>query len=56
MTQLPRRSTRVRQLSWGPMQIEGLGTGKDYKLYAGWRPSVGLVRDWDEPRAGAEAR
>lgn len=44
MTQLPRRSPRVLQLSWGRMEVEGLGAGKDFKLY----PGGGRAWDWSE--------
>jgi hypothetical protein len=38
------RSPRISQLSWGRMEIENLGTGKDFKLY----PGGGRAWDWNE--------
>jgi len=29
------KSPRIRELSWGHMAVEGVGTGKDYKLWPG---------------------
>lgn len=40
----PARSPRVTHLSWGRMEVEGLGTGKDFKLY----PGGGRTWDWNE--------
>ena len=40
----PPRSPRVTHLSWGRMEVEGLGTGKDFKLY----PGGGRPWDWNE--------
>jgi hypothetical protein len=37
-------SPRIVALSWGHMEIEGLGVGKDYKLY----PGGGRPWDWTE--------
>jgi hypothetical protein len=37
-------SPRIIQISWGFMEIEGLGTGKDFKLY----PGGGRKWDWNE--------
>jgi hypothetical protein len=36
------RSPRVLDLSWGRMEVEGLGVGKDFKLY----PGGGRLWDW----------
>ena len=36
------RSPRVLDLSWGRMEVEGLGIGKDFKLY----PGGGRPWDW----------
>ena len=36
------RSPRVLDLSWGRMEVEGLGVAKDFKLY----PGGGRVWDW----------
>ena len=36
------RSLRILDLSWGRMEVEGLGVGKDFKLF----PSGGRVWDW----------
>lgn len=38
------RSPRVLQISWGRMEVEGVGAGKDFKLY----PGGGRVWDWSE--------
>ena len=38
------RSPRVTHISWGHMTVEGLGTGKDFKLY----PGGGRAWDWTE--------
>lgn len=37
-------SPRITSLSWGRMEVEGLGTGKDFKLY----PGGGRKWDWSE--------
>jgi hypothetical protein len=36
------RSLRILDLSWGRMEVEGLGVGKDFKLF----PSGGRTWDW----------
>jgi hypothetical protein len=38
------RSPRVIHISWGHMEVEGIGTGRDYKLY----PGGGRAWDWTE--------
>ena len=38
------RAPRVREISWGHMEVEGLGAGKDFKLY----PGGGRAWDWTE--------
>ncbi len=38
------RSPRIGHLSWGRMEIDGIGTGKDFKLW----PGGGRVWDWRE--------
>ena len=38
------RSPRIRHISWGRMEIDGLGAGKDFKLY----PGGGRAWDWSE--------
>lgn len=43
MADLP-LSPRVREVSWGQMEIEGLPFGKDFKLY----PGGGREWDWSE--------
>ncbi len=43
MTQDP-RSPAVLEISWGRMLVEGLGEGKDFKLY----PGGGRAWDWSE--------
>ena len=43
-TTRPGRSPRIRAVSWGRMEVEGLGRGKDFKLY----PGGGREWDWRE--------
>lgn len=38
------RSPRILEISWGRMEVEGLGVGKDFKLY----PGGGRAWDWAE--------
>ena len=38
------RSPRIIHFSWGRIDVEGLGTGKDWKLY----PGGGREWDWGE--------
>jgi hypothetical protein len=38
------RAPRIREISWGHMEVEGLGAGKDFKLY----PAGGRAWDWTE--------
>jgi hypothetical protein len=38
------RSPRITHLSWGRMEIEGVGSGRDFKLY----PGGGREWDWAE--------
>ncbi len=38
------RSSKILAVSWGRMEIEGIGTGKDVKLY----PGGGREWDWNE--------
>lgn len=42
--QPPGSSPRITDLSWGGMTVEGVGTGKDFKLY----PGGGRAWDWSE--------
>ena len=44
MTDSELRSPRIRRISWGRMEIEGLDPGKDFKLY----PGGGREWDWNE--------
>src|SRR5207247_3442015 len=37
-------SPRISRISWGQMEVEGLGTGKDFKLW----PGGGRPWDWNE--------
>jgi len=37
-------SPRITELAWGRMTVDGLGTGKDFKLW----PGGGRAWDWDE--------
>ena len=39
-----KRSPRITHISWGHIDVEGLGTGRDFKLY----PGGGRVWDWTE--------
>jgi len=50
------RSPRTLAVCWGRMEVEGIGAGKDFKLYPGWRPGVGLDRDRDQARTRHPAR
>ena len=45
MSEAP-RSPKVLEVSWGYMEIEDVGTGKDFKLYPGGG------RDWDWSETG----
>jgi hypothetical protein len=38
------RSPRITGLAWGRMDVEGVGSGKDFKLY----PGGGRAWDWSE--------
>ncbi len=38
------RSPRILAVSWGRMEVEGIGAGKDFKLY----PGGGREWDWNE--------
>ena len=44
MSEQSSRSPRIRHISWGRMEVEGLGAGKDFKLY----PGGGRAWDWTE--------
>ena len=44
MAQIKNRSPRIKHISWGRMEVEGVGTGKDFKLY----PGGGRDWDWNE--------
>ena len=37
-------SPRITHISWGRMEVEGLGAGRDFKLY----PGGGRAWDWNE--------
>jgi hypothetical protein len=39
-----KRSPRITHISWGRMEVEGLGSGRDLKLY----PGGGRAWDWAE--------
>ena len=32
---VPPRSPRITDVAWGRMEVEGLGAGRDFKLYPG---------------------
>jgi hypothetical protein len=38
------RSPKITHISWGRIEVEGLGTGRDFKLY----PGGGREWDWTE--------
>lgn len=38
------RSPRITHISWGRMEVDGVGRGKDFKLY----PGGGREWDWSE--------
>src|ERR1043166_743585 len=40
----PKRSPKITHVSWGHMEVEGLGSGRDFKLY----PGGGRAWDWKE--------
>ena len=40
----PKQSPRITDISWGRIDVEGLGTGRDFKLY----PGGGRTWDWTE--------
>jgi len=44
MAQVELHSPRIEHLSWGSMTVEGVGTGKDFKLW----PGGGRPWDWGE--------
>ena len=44
MTETSPRSPRINHISWGRMEVEGLGSGRDFKLY----PGGGREWDWTE--------
>ena len=39
-----KRPPRILEISWGHIEVEGLGAGKDFKLY----PGGGRAWDWAE--------
>ncbi len=45
MTDLP-RSPRISHVSWGRIEVEGVGVGKDFKVYPGG------AREWDWRETG----
>ena len=44
MTRLLLHSPKITHISWGNMEVEGLGKGRDFKLY----PGGGREWDWTE--------
>ena len=44
MTVSRTQSPRITHISWGRMEVEGLGAGKDFKLF----PGGGRAWDWRE--------
>jgi hypothetical protein len=44
MSESGNHSPRITHISWGRMEVEGVGTGKDFKLY----PGGGRAWDWNE--------
>src|SRR5438552_10987238 len=43
-TEKHKQSPRITHISWGRMEVEGLGSGRDFKLY----PGGGREWDWAE--------
>ncbi|MBC6460491.1 Mth938-like domain-containing protein [Actinomadura sp. HBU206391] len=43
-TEQPARSPLITHVSWGRMEVDGVGSGKDFKLY----PGGGRPWDWSE--------
>jgi hypothetical protein len=43
-----RKSPRITSISWGHMEVEDVGSGKDFKLYPGGG------REWDWRETGTE--
>jgi hypothetical protein len=41
-----KRSPQITKISWGHMEVEGLGSGKDFKLF----PGGGREWDWRETK------
>lgn len=44
MTTSRTQSPRITHISWGRMDVEGVGSGKDFKLF----PGGGRAWDWNE--------
>ncbi|HNG96476.1 MAG TPA: hypothetical protein PLB32_26980, partial [Acidobacteriota bacterium] len=44
MSSTVKKSPRITQISWGHIEVEGLGAGKDFKLF----PGGGREWDWNE--------
>jgi len=44
MTEPTTRSPKITHISWGRVDVDGLGVGKDFKLY----PGGGRAWDWNE--------
>jgi hypothetical protein len=44
MAKLETRPPRILHISWGRMEVDGVGSGKDFKLY----PGGGRAWDWNE--------
>jgi len=44
MDEITIKSPQITHISWGKMEIEGVGSGKDFKLY----PGGGREWDWGE--------
>jgi len=44
MMETPQRSPRITRISWGRIEIEGIGSGRDFKLW----PGGGRAWDWNE--------
>jgi hypothetical protein len=40
----PKRSPKINHVSWGHIDVEGVGSGRDFKLY----PGGGREWDWNE--------
>ena len=47
------RSPQIRHLSWGRMEVDGVGVGKDFKLWPGGAGSCFPTSSWGGERPPA---